>query len=69
MDPTADFARFLAQQRAKAGAPSLRQLAATTGYGKSTISEALAGHRLPTWPVAGALVETFGGDVDEARER
>jgi hypothetical protein len=50
-----DFAHHLRELHAAAGAPSIRQMAAQTGYGKSTISEAFAGRRLPTWPVADKL--------------
>ncbi|MFF8946731.1 helix-turn-helix domain-containing protein [Streptomyces sp. NPDC014864] len=39
-----------------------------TGYGKSTISEALAGRRLPTWAVTEALATVLGADQDEVRE-
>jgi hypothetical protein len=64
-----DFARHLGQLHAAAGAPSTRQLAAQTGYGKSTISEAFVGRRLPTWPVVDKLVAALGADRDEVRER
>jgi Helix-turn-helix domain len=43
-------------------------MAQQTGYGKSTISDAFAGQRLPTWPVVQALVAVLDGDEDEARE-
>ncbi|MGA5218047.1 helix-turn-helix domain-containing protein [Streptomyces cinereoruber] len=69
MSSPADFARYLQLLLARAGDPSVRQLAAKTGYGKSTISEALAGKRLPTWPVTEALCSAFGADVDDVRER
>ncbi|WP_169317021.1 helix-turn-helix domain-containing protein [Actinacidiphila oryziradicis] len=63
------FGRYLVQLHARAGAPSRRDLAGRTGFGKSTISDAFAGRRLPTWPVAEALVAALGGEVLEARER
>jgi transcriptional regulator with XRE-family HTH domain len=44
-------------------------MAARTGYGKSTISEAFAGRRLPTWPVVDKLAAALGTDTDELRER
>ncbi|WP_328484884.1 helix-turn-helix domain-containing protein [Streptomyces zaomyceticus] len=65
----ASFASHLQLLLARAGDPSVRQLAAKTGYGKSTISEALAGKRLPTWPVTEALCAAFGADVNDVRER
>ncbi|MGW9024510.1 helix-turn-helix domain-containing protein [Streptomyces sp. NPDC055722] len=68
MTAVEDFARHLVHLHAQAGAPSRRDLAERTGYGKSTISEALAGRRLPTWAVMEALVTVFGADQDEARE-
>lgn len=69
MTAVEDFARHLEQLRAAAGAPSTRQLAVRTGYGKSTISEAFAGRRLPTWPLVEKLVGALGADPDEVRER
>ncbi|MFD7057585.1 helix-turn-helix domain-containing protein [Streptomyces mirabilis] len=55
-----DLSRFLKRLHAQAGAPSRREMAQQTGYGKSTIGDAFAGHRLPTWPVVQALVATTG---------
>ncbi|MGW3377420.1 helix-turn-helix domain-containing protein [Streptomyces hydrogenans] len=69
MSTPAHFASHLQLLLARAGDPSVRQLATKTGYGKSTISDALAGKRLPTWPVAKALGTAFGADVDDLRER
>ncbi|MFD6033317.1 helix-turn-helix domain-containing protein [Streptomyces griseoincarnatus] len=63
-----DFARRLQQLHATAGAPSMRQLAARTGYGKSTISEAFAGRRLPTWALVEKLAGALGADPGEVRE-
>lgn len=64
-----DFARHLRQVHARAGAPSWRQLALRTGYGKSTIAEAFAGRRLPTWPLVEKLAAALGVDQDELQER
>lgn len=64
-----DFADYLCRLRDRAGAPSVRQLASRTGYGKSTISEAFAGRRLPTWELAEALADALGVDEDELRDR
>lgn len=69
MTAVQDFAHHLRQLHAAAGAPSTRQMAARTGYGKSTISEAFAGRRLPTWPVADKLAAALGADADDLRER
>jgi len=63
------FAHHLRQLHATAGAPSNRQMATRTGYGKSTISEAFAGRRLPTWPVVEKLATALGADAEELRER
>ncbi|MEU3279256.1 helix-turn-helix domain-containing protein [Streptomyces antibioticus] len=63
------FADQFRQLHAVAGAPSTRQMATRTGYGKSTISEAFAGRRLPTWPVVEKLAAALGADTDDLRER
>jgi transcriptional regulator with XRE-family HTH domain len=63
------FAHHLRQLHAAAGAPSTRQMATRTGYGKSTISEAFAGRRLPTWPLVEKLATALGTDADELRDR
>lgn len=63
------FAHHLRQLHAAAGAPSTRQTAARTGYGKSTISEAFAGRRLPTWQVVEKLAAALGADADDLRDR
>ncbi|MFE1075110.1 helix-turn-helix domain-containing protein [Streptomyces sp. NPDC058783] len=63
------FAHQLRQLHAAAGAPSARQMAARTGYGKSTISEAFAGRRLPTWSVVDKLATALGADLDDLREQ
>ncbi|MFF1604824.1 helix-turn-helix domain-containing protein [Streptomyces mirabilis] len=68
MNAVDDLSRFLKRLHAQAGAPSRREMAQQTGYGKSTIGDAFAGQRLPTWPVVQALVAAIGGDEDEARE-
>ncbi|WP_326793961.1 helix-turn-helix transcriptional regulator (plasmid) [Streptomyces sp. NBC_00841] len=68
MNPVDDLSRFLKRLHAQAGAPSRREMAQQTGYGKSTIGDAFAGQRLPTWPVVQAMVAVTGGDEDEARD-
>ncbi|WP_406132505.1 helix-turn-helix domain-containing protein [Streptomyces zaomyceticus] len=64
-----DFARHLNHLHALAGAPSIRQLATRTGYGKSTIGEAFAGRRLPTWPLVEKLADALDADRDDLRKR
>ncbi|WP_330242640.1 helix-turn-helix domain-containing protein [Streptomyces sp. NBC_00525] len=63
-----DFARHLRHLRTRAGEPSMRQLAQRTGYGKTTISDAFAGRRLPTLDVVEKLVGALDADQDEMRE-
>ncbi|MFE6912248.1 helix-turn-helix domain-containing protein [Streptomyces erythrochromogenes] len=63
------FAHHLRQLHTRAGAPSMRQLSTRTGYGKTTISEAFAGRRLPTWPLVEKLTEALHADKDEVREQ
>ncbi|APY85495.1 helix-turn-helix domain-containing protein [Streptomyces alfalfae] len=63
------FAHHLRQLHAAAGVPSTRHMATQTGYGKSTISDAFAGRRLPTWPVVERLAAALGADADDLRDR
>ncbi|MFE3995018.1 helix-turn-helix domain-containing protein [Streptomyces goshikiensis] len=69
MNAVEDFAYHLRHLHAAAGAPSRRQMAGQTGYGKSTISEAFGGRRLPTWQVVGKLAAALGADVEDLRDR
>ena len=69
MSSAEEFANHLRRLRAAAGAPSIRQLAGRTAQGKTTVSDAFSGRRLPTWPVARALVVELGGDEEEYRGR
>ncbi|MET7729396.1 helix-turn-helix domain-containing protein [Streptomyces mirabilis] len=69
MTAVEDFAHQLRQLHAAAGAPSTRHMAARTGYGKSTISEAFAGRRLPTWPLVDKLATALGADAEDLRDR
>ncbi|MGW2225924.1 helix-turn-helix domain-containing protein [Streptomyces formicae] len=69
MTAVEDFAHHLRQLHAAAGVPSTRHMAARTGYGKSTISEAFAGRRLPTWQVVEKLAAALGADADDLRDR
>ncbi|MFJ2937895.1 helix-turn-helix domain-containing protein [Streptomyces sp. NPDC087219] len=69
MTAAEDFAHRLRQLRTRVGAPSVRQLSTRTGYGKSTISEAFAGRRLPTWALVEKLSEALGADAEEFRDQ
>ncbi|MER5510553.1 protein kinase [Streptomyces sp. NPDC002766] len=64
-----DFAQGLRELRAAAGSPPYRELARRARYSHSALSDAAAGHRLPTLEVTLALVAACGGDVDAWRAR
>ncbi|MFF4506583.1 protein kinase [Streptomyces sp. NPDC001401] len=64
-----DFAQGLRELRAAAGSPPYRELARLAQYSHSALSDAAAGHRLPTLDVTLALVAACGGDVDVWRAR
>jgi len=59
-DPVSRFAGRLRAARAQAGL-TVRQLASTSGYGRSTLSLAESGARLPAWDVTEAFVRACGG--------
>lgn len=65
----AQFAAELRDLHRQAGKPTYRELQRSTGYGRTVLSEALNGNRLPTWPVTQALVQALGGDPDAWRPR
>jgi WD40 repeat protein len=67
--PVARFAAELRKLRSEAGSPTYRVMAQRTGQGASTLSQAAAGERLPTLPVALAYVRACGGDPAEWEER
>ncbi|WP_432048050.1 hypothetical protein [Streptomyces asiaticus] len=73
LDPSAGPAQRLASElrklRTEAGSPTYRAMAARTGHGASTLSEAASGERLPTLPVMLAYVEACGGDPEDWEER
>ncbi|MBL1116350.1 hypothetical protein JK364_28725 [Streptomyces sp. 110] len=73
LDPSAGPVQRLASElrklRTEAGSPTYRAMAARTGHGASTLSEAAAGERLPTLPVMLAYVEACGGDPEDWEER
>ncbi|WP_445519977.1 nSTAND1 domain-containing NTPase [Streptomyces sp. NEAU-174] len=73
LDPSAGPVQRLASElrklRTEAGSPTYRAMAARTGHGASTLSEAASGERLPTLPVMLAYVEACGGDPEDWEER
>lgn len=68
-DPLERFAAELRNLRLRAGQPSYRVLMDRTRFGRTTLSEALNGNRMPTWDVTRALVTALGGDESEWRTR
>ncbi|MFH8349573.1 hypothetical protein [Streptomyces sp. NPDC018045] len=67
--PLVRFAADLRRLREKAGSPTYRQLAARAHYSIATLSDAAAGRRLPSLPVALAYVRACGGDVRQWERR
>ncbi|MFE5374939.1 nSTAND1 domain-containing NTPase [Streptomyces mirabilis] len=67
--PVQRFAAELRKLRAEAGSPPYRVMAQRTGQGASTLSQAAAGERLPTLPVALAYVRACDGDAIQWEER
>ncbi|MFF7127304.1 DNA-binding protein [Streptomyces sp. NPDC008240] len=67
--PVARFAAELRKLRAEAGSPTYRVMAQRSGQGASTLSQAAAGERLSTLPVALAYARACGGDETEWEER
>ncbi|MFW6718607.1 hypothetical protein ACHZ98_00220 [Streptomyces sp. MAR4 CNY-716] len=63
--PVQRFAYELRKLRAEAGGPTYRQLAARGTYSVTALSQAAAGDRLPSLPVALAYAEGCGGDQAE----
>ncbi|GAA2384902.1 hypothetical protein GCM10010420_04080 [Streptomyces glaucosporus] len=68
-EPVRRFAAELRELRRKAGSPPYRDLAERTDYSLTTLSQAAAGKRLPTLPVALAYVRACGGDAEEWERR
>ncbi|MFF8910877.1 NB-ARC domain-containing protein [Streptomyces olivaceoviridis] len=60
--PATAFALELRRLRVAAGSPSYRELARRALFSASVLSDAAAGHRLPTLQVALAFAEACGGD-------
>ncbi|MDX3673467.1 helix-turn-helix domain-containing protein, partial [Streptomyces europaeiscabiei] len=59
--PVARFAHELRQLRSAAGSPSYRSMAKAAGCGATTLSQAVAGERLPALAVVEAYVGACGG--------
>ncbi|MDT9680978.1 helix-turn-helix domain-containing protein [Streptomyces sp. TRM76323] len=73
LDPTAGqvprFAHELRELRREAGGLSYREMARRAGYSVTALSQAAAGERLPTLPVALAYAVACGGDPEEWERR
>ncbi|MBA9050868.1 nSTAND1 domain-containing NTPase [Streptomyces murinus] len=67
--PLQRLAYELRKLRGEAGNPTYRRMAALTGAGASTLSQAAAGERLPTLATVLAYVRACGGDVSEWERR
>ena len=63
------FGADLRRLRIEAGEPAFRSLAHATGYGRTTLNDALKGDRLPTLDVTLGLVKALGGDEAAWRAR
>jgi hypothetical protein len=63
------FTAYLRDLHLSAGRPPIRQLAKVTGYGKTTIADALSGRAIPTWDVMQTLIAALDGDETEAKAR
>ncbi|MEU6465507.1 hypothetical protein [Streptomyces sp. NPDC046976] len=75
-EPMRTLARRLRELLAEAGFTGVRDIAATCGLGRSTVSDALSGSRAPTWTTVAALLRVGGAAastrwqraVEEAKE-
>jgi tetratricopeptide (TPR) repeat protein len=67
--PVGDFAQYLRDSLIQAGKPDYSQMRRATRYGRSALSAAFAGKKLPAWELVARLIQFLGGDVDAARER
>ncbi|MCX4749142.1 hypothetical protein OG455_27155 [Kitasatospora sp. NBC_01287] len=63
----ADLTAHLSSLRTASGSPTFRQMQSLTNLGKTTIHEAFAGKRLPTWPVTRDIVRALGGDEKDTQ--
>lgn len=66
---TQQVTEYLRSLHVNSGKPTIRELAKSTGYGKTTVSDALNGRVVPTWNVTKALVSAMGGDQADAQAR
>src|ERR1035438_5530659 len=63
--PTAQLASALQSLHALKGAPSVRTLARQVGdVSHTTVADALAGRRVPSWPVLEGIVRVLGGEQE-----
>ncbi|MCL8014920.1 hypothetical protein [Streptomyces sp. AS02] len=60
--PIPRLAHELRELRRGAGNPSYRKMATTAGFSVTTLSQAVAGQRLPSWAVVEGYVRACGGD-------
>ncbi|MFG3357305.1 hypothetical protein [Streptomyces griseofuscus] len=75
-EPMRTLAQRLRDLLAEAGFTGVRDIAATCGLGRSTVSDALSGSRAPTWTTVAALLRVGGAAastrwqraVEEAKE-
>src|SRR5882757_4018176 len=67
--PVAEFAAELRKLRVEAGSPPYREMAARSGCGASTLSQAAAGERLASLVTVLAFVGACGVDPGPWRER
>jgi predicted nucleotide-binding protein len=68
--PVADLAAALGSLRVQAGTPSLREIARRAGtISHTTVADALAGTRVPSWDVISAFVRACDGDEDRVRRK
>ncbi len=67
--PTAQLARALQSLHAAKGAPSVRALARKIGdVSHTTVADALAGRRVPSWQVLEGIVRALDGDAEPFRQ-
>lgn len=68
--PAADLAAALRSLRSQAGTPSLREIARRAGtISHTSVADALAGTRVPSWDVISAFVRACDGDEDHIRRK
>jgi TIR domain len=63
------FFRALRELHRRAGQPSSRSIASKIGaVSHTTVSSALRGPKVPTWPIVAKIVDALDGDLEEIRE-